>query len=235
MTFTLLIVEDEPEITELLTLYLEKEYHLLLARDGLEAISIIKKHKVHLAILDVMMPRMDGFQLIKEIRKEHHFPVLFLSARINDHDKILGLNLGADDYIGKPFNPLEIVARVNSALRRVYRFNQLKEPDSNFEQILLGDLLLDLKECTLMKEKQMVPLTSTEYKILSLFMKHPGRVFTHKNIYETIWESTFAYDNNTIMVHISNIREKIEDNPKKPLYLKTIRGLGYKFETPLEK
>lgn len=232
MTFTLLIVEDEPEITELLTLYLEKEYHLLLAQDGLEALSIIKQHKVHLVISDVMMPRMDGFQLIKEIRKEHHFPVLFLSARIHDHDKILGLDLGADDYIAKPFNPLEIVARVNSALRRVYRFDQPKEQDIDTERIILGDLLLDLKECTLMKEKQVVPLTSTEYKILLLFMKHPGRVFTHKSIYETIWESAFAYDNNTIMVHISNIREKIEDNPKKPLYLKTIRGLGYKFETP---
>lgn len=233
--YTILIADDETEIVELLQLYLEKEYNILEAHNGTEALRLMQSHTIDLAILDIMMPGMDGLQLLKKIRETHFFPVLFLSAKSQYHDKILGLELGADDYIAKPFNPLEIVARVGALLRRVNHFDAppaAEKKENN--RIELGSLVLDRIECVLYRSGEKVTLTSTEYKILELLMEQPGRVFTRKKIYEAVWEDFYVYEDNSIMVHISNIRDKIERDSKKPEYLKTIRGLGYKFEAPVE-
>ncbi|AIQ36550.1 MULTISPECIES: response regulator transcription factor [Paenibacillus] len=233
--YTILIADDEAEIVELLRLYLEKEYNIVEANSGTEALMQVQNHKIDLAILDIMMPGLDGLQLLKKIREVHHFPVLFLSAKSEHYDKILGLELGADDYISKPFNPLEIVARAGALLRRVHHFDAQIIEEKAAEQIVLGELRLDQSQCLLYRSGEPVVLTSTEYKILELMMKQPGRVFTRKKIYEAVWEDFYVYEDNSIMVHISNIREKIEQDSKKPVYLKTIRGLGYKIEAPMEQ
>lgn len=233
--YTILIADDEAEIVELLRLYLEKEYNIVEANSGTEALKQVQNHKVDLAILDIMMPGLDGLQLLKKIREAHHFPVLFLSAKSEHYDKILGLELGADDYISKPFNPLEIVARAGALLRRVHHFDAQIIEEMTTEQIVLGELRLDQSQCQLYRSGEPIVLTSTEYKILELMMKQPGRVFTRKKIYEAVWEDFYVYEDNSIMVHISNIREKIEQDSKKPVYLKTIRGLGYKIEAPMEQ
>ncbi|WP_405174493.1 response regulator transcription factor [Paenibacillus sp. FSL H8-0261] len=233
--YTILIADDEAEIVELLRLYLEKEYNIVEANSGTEALMQVQNQKIDLAILDIMMPGLDGLQLLKKIREFHHFPVLFLSAKSEHYDKILGLELGADDYISKPFNPLEIVARAGALLRRVHHFDAQIIEEKAAEQIVLGELRLDQSQCLLYRSGEPVVLTSTEYKILELMMKQPGRVFTRKKIYEAVWEDFYVYEDNSIMVHISNIREKIEEDSKKPVYLKTIRGLGYKIETPMEQ
>ncbi|MEK4347284.1 response regulator transcription factor [Paenibacillus sp. FSL P4-0184] len=233
--YTILIADDEAEIVELLRLYLEKEYNIVEANSGTEALMQVQNQKIDLAILDIMMPGLDGLQLLKKIREFHHFPVLFLSAKSEHYDKILGLELGADDYISKPFNPLEIVARAGALLRRVHHFDAQIIEEKAAEQIVLGELRLDQSQCLLYRSGDPVVLTSTEYKILELMMKQPGRVFTRKKIYEAVWEDFYVYEDNSIMVHISNIREKIEEDSKKPVYLKTIRGLGYKIEAPMEQ
>ncbi|MEK3983529.1 response regulator transcription factor [Paenibacillus sp. FSL K6-3166] len=233
--YTILIADDEAEIVELLRLYLEKEYNIVEANSGTEALKQVQNHQIDLAILDIMMPGLDGLQLLKKIRESHHFPVLFLSAKSEHYDKILGLELGADDYISKPFNPLEIVARAGALLRRVHHFDAQIIEEKTAEQIVLGELRLDQSQCLIYRSGEPVVLTSTEYKILELMMKQPGRVFTRKKIYEAVWEDFYVYEDNSIMVHISNIREKIEEDSKKPVYLKTIRGLGYKIEAPMEQ
>ena len=233
MKYRILIADDETEIAELLQLYLEKDYEVYCADDGYMAWEIIQSKRVHLAILDIMMPGIDGLQLVKRIRKSYLMPVLFLSARTQTADKILGLGLGADDYIAKPFNPLEVVAHVEALIRRAYSFETVSiTPEENTQ--VLGDLVLDRNQCTLFRQGNPVALTYTEYKIMDLLMSVPGRVFTRKRIYESVWEDYYAYEDNTIMVHISNIREKIEQDPRQPQYLKTIRGLGYKVEAFLE-
>ncbi|WP_151737011.1 response regulator transcription factor ['Paenibacillus yunnanensis' Narsing Rao et al. 2020] len=232
--FTILIADDEPEIVELLQLYLEKDYTIAKAGNGQEALQIVETEAVDLAILDIMMPEMDGLQLLKRIRRICHIPVLLLSAKSQHHDKILGLELGADDYISKPFNPLEVVARVNAMLRRVHHFDVVPPEKEEPKLLVLGKLTLDLDACLLHISGEPVALTSTEFKILKLMMAEPGRVFTRKRIYEAVWEDFYMYEDNSIMVHISNIREKIERDSKKPEYLKTIRGLGYKIDAPVE-
>ncbi|WP_339242161.1 response regulator transcription factor [Paenibacillus sp. FSL R5-0517] len=234
MRYTVLIADDEPEIVELLQLYLEKDYTIKTAVNGAEALQCIRSTQIDLVILDIMMPVMDGLQLIKQIRATHHMPVLFLSAKSQDHDKILGLGLGADDYIAKPFNPLEIVARVEALLRRVNQFDAAEIPAAKEENLVLGDLTLDRSQCMLFRSGTAVTLTSTEYKIMELLLDQPGRVFTRKKIYEAVWSDYYAHEDSTIMVHISNIREKIERDSRQPEYLKTIRGLGYKIEAPME-
>lgn len=234
MKYRILIADDEPEIAELLQLYLEKDYEVTCAVHGQMAWDIIQRERIDLAILDIMMPGIDGLQLLKKIRKTHLMPVLFLSARNQATDKILGLNLGADDYIAKPFNPLEIVARVEALLRRAYSFETAANPVGKNRQLVLGELALDQNQCILFQRGEPVALTYTEYKIMELLMSAPGRVFTRKRIYETVWEDYYAYEDSTIMVHISNIREKIEQDSRKPQYLKTIRGLGYKIEASME-
>ncbi|WP_339301082.1 response regulator transcription factor [Paenibacillus sp. FSL R5-0623] len=234
MRYTVLIADDEPEIVELLQLYLEKDYTIKTAVNGAEALQTIRSTQIDLVILDIMMPVMDGLQLIKQIRATHHMPVLFLSAKSQDHDKILGLGLGADDYIAKPFNPLEIVARVEALLRRVNHFDATEIPEAKEQNLVLGDLTLDRSQCILFRSGSPVTLTSTEYKIMELLLDQPGRVFTRKKIYEAVWGDYYAHEDSTIMVHISNIREKIERDSRQPEYLKTIRGLGYKIEAPME-
>ncbi|WKL01525.1 response regulator transcription factor [Paenibacillus amylolyticus] len=234
MRYTVLIADDEPEIVELLQLYLEKDYTIKTAVNGAEALQCIRSTQIDLVILDIMMPVMDGLQLIKQIRATHHMPVLFLSAKSQDHDKILGLGLGADDYIAKPFNPLEIVARVEALLRRVNQFDAAEIPAEKDQNLVLGDLTLDRSQCILFRSGSPVTLTSTEYKIMELLLDQPGRVFTRKKIYEAVWGDYYAHEDSTIMVHISNIREKIERDSRQPEYLKTIRGLGYKIEAPME-
>ncbi|WP_340390313.1 response regulator transcription factor [Paenibacillus sp. FSL E2-0151] len=234
MRYTVLIADDEPEIVELLQLYLEKDYTIKTAVNGAEALQSIRSTQIDLVILDIMMPVMDGLQLIKQIRATYHMPVLFLSAKSQDHDKILGLGLGADDYIAKPFNPLEIVARVEALLRRVNQFDAAEIPEAKEQNLVLGDLTLDRSQCILFRSGTLVTLTSTEYKIMELLLDQPGRVFTRKKIYEAVWGDYYAHEDSTIMVHISNIREKIERDSRQPEYLKTIRGLGYKIEAPME-
>ncbi|MCG7376571.1 response regulator transcription factor [Paenibacillus sp. ACRSA] len=234
MRYTLLIADDEPEIVELLQLYLEKDYNILTAANGEEALQCIHSGPIDLVILDIMMPVMDGLQLIKQIRATYHMPVLFLSAKSQDHDKILGLGLGADDYISKPFNPLEIVARVEALLRRVNQFDAMELSAPQEATRTLGELSLDRSKCMLYRSGRPVTLTSTEYKIVDLLLEQPGRVFTRKKIYEAVWGEYYAHEDSTIMVHISNIREKIERDSRQPEYLKTIRGLGYKIEAPME-
>ncbi|MBW9156948.1 response regulator transcription factor [Clostridium tagluense] len=226
----ILIVDDEKEILELIQLYLEKEGHeVIKAGNGIEAWNKILENDVDLAVIDIMLPGLDGYQLTKKIREKYTIPIIILSAKNEDNDKILGLDLGADDYVTKPFNPLELLSRVQAQLRRVYKLSVLNE-DNKENKIIIGDIILDEKKCTVFKNGKEVSLTYTEYKILSILMKNPGRVFTKKQIFEKVWEENYYGDDNIIMVHISNIRDKIEDDGIKETYLKTIRGLGYKFD-----
>ncbi|WP_411681372.1 response regulator transcription factor [Clostridium thailandense] len=222
-----LIADDEKELVELLSLYLEKEYELFKAYDGIMALDILQSNSIDVAVIDIMMPNMDGYQLIKRIRKKFNIPVIMLSAKGEYSDRILGLELGADDYVTKPFNPLEIAARIKAQLRRYYKFNENTKEE--VEIIEFGTLRLDKATYILYKNNEEVALTSTEYKILLLLISSPGRVFTKKQIFEQVWEETFYGDDNSIMVHMSKLREKIEEDSKKPMYIKTIRGLGYKF------
>ena len=228
---TILIADDEYEIRELLRLYLEKEgYHVIEAMDGMDALSKFETDKVDLALLDVMMPKLDGFHLLQKIRETSNIPVLMLSARIADHDKILGLGLGADDYLTKPFNPLEAVARVQSNLRRYYSMMG-KEQVPDILQV--QDLKLNLESCNLYKEETMIELTSIEFKIMKLFMENPGKVFTKQQIFEQGWGEEFIVADNNIMVCISKLRAKLSEDSNE--YIKTIRGLGYRLEKKSEK
>lgn len=229
MTYKILIADDEEEIVEILELYLEKDrFQVIKAGDGLEAWKLIQKIKIDIAILDIMMPNIDGFNLTKKIRENYNIPIIILSAKNQDNDKILGLGLGADDYITKPFNPLEVSARVQAQLRRFYNLNPNIAGDN--KEILIGKVALDTFNMGVKVNKREVILTSLEYKILKLLMEKAGKIFTKREIFELVWEEHYFGDDSTIMVHISNLREKIEPNPRKPIYLKTIRGLGYKFE-----
>lgn len=229
MNFNVLIAEDDEDIVKLLKLYLENEgFYVKWAKDGVEACEIFDKEKINLAIVDIMMPRMNGYELTKYIRNKSNIPIIILSAAQLDSDKILGLNLGADDYMVKPFNPLELIARINAHLRRFYKLGNVQEKTDN--KITIGELTLDTETLTLEKNGEPVNLTATEYKILALLMKSPGRVFTKMQIYEEVNGDYYATDDNTMMVHISNLRDKIEQDPKNPKYIKTVRGLGYKIE-----
>lgn len=229
MNFNVLIAEDDEDIVKLLKLYLENEgFDVKWAKDGVEACEIFDKEKINLAIVDIMMPRMNGYELTKYIRNKSNVPIIILSAAQFDSDKILGLNLGADDYMVKPFNPLELIARINAHLRRFYKLGNVQEKTDS--KITIGELTLDTETLTLEKNGEPVNLTATEYKILALLMKSPGRVFTKMQIYEEVNGDYYATDDNTMMVHISNLRDKIEQDPKNPRYIKTVRGLGYKIE-----
>ena len=223
MKQSILIAEDDGDIRDLLKLYLESEgFSVYEAENGIDALSAAEKEKFSLAILDIMMPGINGLELTRLLREKTDMPILILSARDQDHDKILGLNIGADDYLTKPFNPLEVVARVKALLRRT---------SSSPEMLRAGNLTLDLEAHTVMKEEETVQLTPMEYKLLVKLMKSPGRIYTKMQLYESICGEYFESDDNTIMVHISRLREKIEDDPKKPLHIITVRGVGYKFES----
>ena len=228
MKYKILIADDEAEIRDLLKLYLENEgYEVLEAEDGGDAILKLDQEKPDLAVLDIMMPVADGYQVISKVREDSNIPVIVLSAKDVDSEKILGLNLGADDYIVKPFNPLEVVARVNSAIRRFHRFGAGETPSSE-PVIKVGDLLLDPSSCTLRKKEEEIDLTHTEYKIMELFMTNPGKVFTKQQIYEYAWGDEYIVADNNIMVCISKLRSKLSDDPSE--YIRTLRGLGYRLE-----
>ena len=226
-----MIAEDDPDIVELLRLYLDNAgFKVCYAYDGLSALKMFEEESPDIVIADIMMPGITGFELTKRIREVSAVPIIILSAKKLDSDKILGLDIGADDYVTKPFNPLEIIARVKANLRRVNGLGNAEPAESRSDIIRIGDLALDTKALTLSKNGVDIPLTPTEYKILALLMESPGRVFTKMQIYERVNGEYFESDDNTMMVHISKLRDKIEDDSKKPRYLKTIRGLGYKFE-----
>lgn len=227
----ILVCDDEKEIVDAIEIYLTQEgYHVLKAYNGLEALHILDTEEVHLLIIDIMMPKLDGIQATLKIRERSSLPIIILSAKTEDSDKILGLNVGADDYVGKPFNPLELIARVKSQLRRYTELGNLPDTGSDEHVYQVGGLVMkdDYKEVTV--DGRQVKLTPLEYNILLLLVKNPGKVFSTDDIYKSIWkEEAFASDN-TIAVHVRHIREKIEANPKNPIYLKVVWGLGYKIE-----
>ena len=226
---TILVCDDDKEIVEAIEIYLQQEgYSVIKAYDGEQALQMLKENEVHLLIIDVMMPKLDGIRATLKIREESSIPIIILSAKTEDSDKILGLNVGADDYLGKPFNPLELVARVKSQLRRYTLLGNAKEQsDAVFE---VGGLSIndDLKEVTV--DGEVVKLTPIEYNILLLLVKNQGKVFSINQIYENIWNEDAIGADNTVAVHIRHIREKIEINPKEPRYLKVVWGVGYKIE-----
>ena len=228
--YNILVCDDDKEIVEAIEIYLSQEgYHILKAYDGMQALKLLETEDVHLLILDVMMPRLDGIHATLKIREKHSIPIIILSAKSEDVDKILGLNVGADDYVTKPFNPLELVARAKSQLRRYTQLGGTAKEES--ETIYeTGGLRMndDLKEVTV--DGEPVKLTPIEYNILKLLMRNQGRVFSIGQIYESIWNEKAIGADNTVAVHIRHIREKIEINPKEPRYLKVVWGVGYKIE-----
>ncbi|MER0281708.1 response regulator transcription factor [Clostridioides difficile] len=232
MTYTILIAEDDGDIVNILKIFLESsEYRVLTADNGETAFDIVQKEKIDLAVLDIMMPKMDGFELTRKIRETKNIPIIILTAKIEDSDSILGLNLGADDYLTKPFNPLVIVARVAAQLRRFYNLGSSNTNDNNSDGVLsLGDLILDTATLTLKKKGQEIVITPNEFKLLSFLMKSPGRVYTKSQLCEAINGEFYENYENAIMVHISHLREKIEDDPRNPNYIKNVRGIGYKIE-----
>ena len=228
--YNILVCDDDKEIVEAIEIYLSQEgYHVLKAYDGAEALKMLESEDVHLLVLDVMMPRLDGIRATLKIRENNSIPIIILSAKSEDADKILGLNVGADDYVTKPFNPLELVARVKSQLRRYTQLGcSVKEKSERVYEV--GGLAIndDLNEVTV--DGEVVKLTPIEYNILLLLMKNQGRVFSIDQIYESIWNEDAIGADNTVAVHIRHIREKIEINPKEPRYLKVVWGVGYKIE-----
>ena len=225
----ILVCDDDREIVDAIEIYLSQDgYKIYKAYDGEQAIQILDKEDIHLLIMDIMMPRLDGIRATLKIREYSSIPIIILSAKSEDTDKILGLNIGADDYICKPFNPLELVARVKSNLRRYTSLGSLTGENKAIYQV--GGLILndDIKQVTV--DDEPVKMTPIEYNILLLLMKNQGRVFSINQIYESIWNEDAIGADNTVAVHIRHIREKIEINPKEPRYLKVVWGVGYKIE-----
>lgn len=229
--YNVLIVEDEKEICDGIGIYLKNQgYNVFKAANGIEGLEIIDKENIHLAIVDIMMPKMDGITMVMKLRENHEFPVIILSAKSEEMDKIMGLNIGADDYVTKPFNPMELLARVNSQLRRYKKYLNVvkgKNEKSNIYEVGGIELNTDTKEVTV--DGEGVKLTPKEFNILELLMKNPGRVFSAEEIYERVWNEA-AISTETIMVHVRNIREKIEIDSKNPRYLKVVWGVGYKID-----
>ena len=224
----ILVCDDDKEIVEAIEIYLTQDGHQVLeAYDGIEAVEILKKESVDLLIMDIMMPRMDGLKTVVKIRETLNIPIIMLSAKSEDTDKIIGLNFGADDYITKPFNPLELIARVKSHMRRYTSLGSIAEK-ANI--IKIGDLELDKDSKEVRVNGEPVKLTATEYGILQLLMENAGKVFSIDEIYEKVWNELSFAPENTVSVHIRRIREKIEINPKEPRYLKVVWGIGYKIE-----
>ncbi len=231
--YHILVVEDDEQIRDGIEIYLKSQgYKVFKAGDGIEGLEIIHREEIHLAIVDVMMPRMDGIHMVIQLRKEYDFPVLMLSAKSEEVDKIMGLNMGADDYIAKPFQPLELLARVGSHLRRYERYLKMAgsvEPQADAGVYTVGGLELNENTVEVKVDGEPVKLTPIEFKILLLLIKSPGRVFSTDEIYERVWNE-IAINTDTVLVHVRNIREKIEYNPKEPKYLKVVWGVGYKIE-----
>lgn len=227
MQYKILIADDEAEIRDVLRLYLEKDgYEVAEAADGIEAMEKIKSGQPDLVILDIMMPGLDGYRVLRNIREDNNIPVIILSAKDSDSDKILGLDLGADDYITKPFVPLEAVARVNSNIRRFYSLGAGENKNKALRELTVQDLRLDLDACLLYRGEEAIELTSVEFRIMKLFMEDAGKVFTKQQIYEAGWDDEYLVSDNNIMVCISKLRAKLEHDGGE--YIKTIRGLGYR-------
>ena len=224
----ILVCDDDKAIVDAIGIYLENEgYTVFKAFNGLEAIESIKELDIHLIIMDIMMPKMDGIRATMEIRKRNSIPLIMLSAKSEDYDKILGLNIGADDYMGKPFNPLELIARVKSQLRRYTTWGALESKSNLFQS---GGLVIDDESKKVTVDGEEVHLTPVQYKIAKLLTANAGRVFTIEEIYEKVWKEPAFNPENTVTVHIRKIREKIEINPSEPKYLKVVWGVGYKVE-----
>ena len=227
--YNVLICDDQPDIVNALKIYLKPEgYQLFTAYTGKEALEVVKSHDIHLILLDVMMPVMDGITAIAKIRDFSNVPIILLTAKSETEDMVLGLNVGADDYITKPFVPVEVLARVRSQLRRYALLGSRPEPDSNL--LTIGGICLDDRTKTVTVEGDPVSLTPTEYAILHLLMKNPGKVFSTKVLYESVWQETALGNEGAVAVHIRHLREKIEINPSEPRYLKVVWGQGYKLE-----
>lgn len=227
--YNILVCDDDKEIVEAIDIYLSKEgYNIIKAYDGVEAIEKLENEEIHLLLIDIMMPRLDGIRATLQIRKNNSIPIIILSAKSEDSDKIIGLDVGADDYITKPFNPLELIARVKSQIRRYTKLGAMAEARKDVYKV--GGLEIDdaCKEVTV--DGDPVKLTPSEYNILLFLVKNPGRVFTIDQIYEAVWNEDAVAADNTVVVHIRHIREKIEINPKEPRYLKVVWGVGYKIE-----
>ena len=224
-----MIADDEAEIRDVLHLYLEKDgYEVYEAADGIQAMEVLQKGKIDLAILDIMMPGIDGYRVLRNIREDNNIPVIILSAQSSDSAKILGLDLGADDYITKPFVPLEAVARVNSNIRRFYQLGTKGSGQESVRELVVRDLRLDLESCMLYRAEAVIELTSVEFKIMKLFMENPGKVFTKQQIFEQGWEEEYMISDNNVMVCISKLRSKLDTEDRE--YIRTIRGLGYRLE-----
>lgn len=230
MDHTILVVEDELEICDAIEIYLKTQgYRVLKAHNGQEGLEIVSQETIHLAIVDIMMPLMDGIQMTMKIREDHDFPIIMLSAKSEDIDKITGLNIGADDYVTKPFVPMELLARVSSQLRRYSRYLNVVKDYHNSNSYIVGGLELNLDTKQITVEGNVIKVTPIEFKILQLLMEYPGKVFSADNIYESVWQED-AISTDTVMVHVRNLREKIEIDPKNPRYLKVVWGVGYKIE-----
>ncbi|HIV38915.1 MAG TPA: response regulator transcription factor [Candidatus Blautia stercorigallinarum] len=229
----ILIVEDDKDIREGVGIYLKSQgYQVFMAADGVEGLEVLDQEEIHLAIVDIMMPRMDGITMTMKLREKHDFPVIMLSAKSEEVDKVMGLNIGADDYVTKPFTPMELMARVNSQMRRYRRFMeklQEKEAQNSDTVYTIGGLEVNESTFEVRVDGAPVKVTPMEFKILLLLIKNPGRVFSADEIYERVWNER-AVNTETVMVHVRNIREKIEINPKEPKYLKVVWGVGYKIE-----
>ncbi|MEH7548924.1 DNA-binding response regulator [Bacillus sp. AFS076308] len=233
---TILIIDDEKEIRDLIGIYLNNEgYNVMKAADGIEGLTILEENTVHLVVLDIMMPRLDGIQACLKIRESRNVPIIMLSAKSQDMDKIMGLTTGADDYVTKPFQPLELVARIKSQLRRYLRFNQMDgKPQPNtvpqMDVFSIDELMINVSTHEVSVEGREIKLTPREFAILELLARNPGVVFSTEKIYERVWNEPFYESENTVMVHIRNLREKLENNPRTPRYIKTVWGVGYKIE-----
>lgn len=226
---TILVCDDDKEIVEAVAIYLNQEgYEVLSAYNGREALELVKKKEIHLIILDIMMPELDGIHALLKLREKSSIPVILLSAKSEDVDKILGLNVGADDYVTKPFNPLELVARVKSQLRRYTKLGGLEVANGNL--LVNGSITMDREQKIVTVDGENVKLTPTEFKIMQLFMENPGIVFSSAQIYERVWDEDAFSTENIVSVHIRRIREKVEINPKNPDYIKVMWGVGYRME-----
>ena len=226
---SVLIIDDEPEIRDIVQIFLNNEgYEVMEAEDGAAGLELLRKREFDLIILDVMMPRLDGIQACMQIRQIRNTPIIMLSAKNEDIDKILGLTSGADDYLSKPFNPLELVARVKSQLRRV-RMSETQDKRQPLE-LSIGDLVLNIPRHQVTIKGKDISLTPLEFDILELLATHRGHVFSVDKIYETIWKDPALQSDKTVMVHIRNLREKLKDNPREPKYIKTVWGVGYKID-----
>ena len=226
--YNVLICDDDEAILESLRIYLDNEgYKVFTAANGEEALEVVKENKLHCVVLDIMMPRLDGLKATLKIREKYNFPIILLSAKSEDTDKITGLSFGADDYVTKPFNPLELVARVKSQIRRYVNLGSLEQKSS---QLITGGVVLDTDTKTVTVDGSEVKLTAMEFKILEYLMENMGKVLSSSQIYEAVWNEPSYTSEKTVTVHIRNIREKIEINPKDPKYLKVVYGLGYKCE-----